>query len=1290
MAGSYHSSLVRQPWRRRGELCHISMRCQPTLVALLLSLFASLAASMPPSYYCNTYKPGGVCPICATGAACSAVTTADNYYRNAAICSLPDIAAFRNVTGATLFPVTGICSGNGGVASYDIRGQAGSAATNTSAGTAYMFVSYSGRLYITLVFNCNYMFTTSPDQPRVVSVALFNSANSLSSPQYVDVLYSTGFYSCYTLSVDLRNVCDPREGATFNPSPNAGSSCLCSSGTAQPGCTGNPVNLFTPGMPLYVDVKVRLGDYVTTYDDTCVANAAYNYTLGTTSSPGPSLSPIFVPNCIAPPSPPPSPPSPPPPSPPLPPRPPPLPPSPPRPPPPSPPSPPQPPRPPAVGVYVVIVTPKSLDPTTTCTNIMQTLYGWMFVIPGPYSYPDCAVGTSNGGSTIFITYSLQPSPAVTFINAIFPQMPTSPSVQLKYLIDGLLQLPCNSTVTVQGNGIKRQVPDTSAAPNQDPGWPELYCAPQPPPPPTPPSPPNPRPPPSPPPRPPPPPPPSPAPPSPPPPPPPSPPPPPPVPPPPPGVYFRWQLFYPAAIGRTSDCSAVNFIIRFSYKIAGLVPALSEPNCTLSSSTKLEAALMFYSQDRGAKSLVGVFNEAGVGEFVTQYSIPCNSVIWLSYDDGTGGTAGFKTFTYGNVPQLVCRSPPMPPTPPSPPPAPSPPPPLRPPTPPSPPAPPSPRTPFPPDGPNLPYYPDAPVVKRPPPAPPTPTPPPTPPPPVFSPPPMTPSPPPPSPSPSTQSPPPPLEANKQPPPSPASGTLPLPPSPSPVRRPPSPLPPAVPVAAPPNEVPDAPPPKKKKPPPPPVPLPPSPRPPPRKKSPPPPPIASPPPPSLSPPPPSPRSPPPPPPSPRPPPPRPPPPPSPPPAPPPPRPRPPPPSPPPSPPPPKSQPPPPPAPSTPLPPPPPSNSTVNNRTVAMSVDSLLTKALTNAHCTALTVITSQSVPPGVTITSGPTCQLNDPATTGAKVVIVLETSAQALTFYNAYATSTRADTIVRVLNLPCNRSSVIFAAPGLSEARVFDQRNVPALVCASTASPPPVARRSLTVGSAGPASLGIANAAAEDAVALVPIDSSSSTGGNAGSSGSADGDGTLQVATTGQRLLVMNVDSEFAKPLTSRHCEKLEALAVQSLPAGVTPAFGPNCQLNDPPTTGAKVVVVLSESAPVATLYDSYATAVHATTIARALSLPCGRSSIIFSSPGVSEPSQFSHRNVAAMSCKKRGCMRGVAAAESTAVVVAGSGMGEAGVEDGDEAVAVASGGLPLLLMPIVAPAGGEGERGRGAA
>ncbi len=113
--------------------------------------------------------------------------------------------------------------------------------------------------------------------------------------------------------------------------------------------------------------------------------------------------------------------------------------------------------------------------------------------------------------------------------------------------------------------------------------------------------------------------------------------------------------------------------------------------------------------------------------------------------------------------------------------------------------------------------------------------------------------------------------------------------------------------------------------------------------------------------------------------------------------------------------------------------------MTVDSILTRPLTAAHCTALTVITIQSRPTNVNITEGPNCQLNNPPTTGAKVTVVLDSQASALIFYNAYATPTRADTIVRVLNLPCNRSSVIFAAPGLAEPRVFDQRNVPALVC-----------------------------------------------------------------------------------------------------------------------------------------------------------------------------------------------------------------------------------------------------------
>ncbi|PNW72447.1 hypothetical protein CHLRE_16g680790v5 [Chlamydomonas reinhardtii] len=1031
---------------------------QTLLVAALLLLTAGLAAAQPPpSFYCNTWKgtTSATCPICASGSPCTTITTADDFWRKPELCSLPDIEPLRStVTGATLFPTTSICSADSGIAAYPIRGLPATGAAGKTGGTAYAWIGYNGRLYLTLAFDCNFMFSSNPNWPGPkVSVALWNAANGLGRPQYVDVLYAAGFYTCYTLSIDLRNVCNPADGAVFNPSPNAGSTCQCNGGA----CPSPPTNLFNEGMPLYMDVRVSLGDYAS-QDGLCAPGSIGNYTLSSPSD-GPAVNPLFVPNCIAPPSPPPAPPRPPPPTPPIPPRPPPSPPKPPSPPPPRPPTPPTPPSPPPVDVSVVITTPMILDRDTTCPSVILWLASWYAIVNATVSNPPCVVGVSPASSTMFITYSLLPNQAVPFVNIIFPAYPEPRSIQLKVLMLDLLKLPCNSTSSVQGVGIYRVVPDNLLPSNmKDDRWPELYCAPQPSPPPSPPLPPAPKAPRAPPPSPPPPPPPSPPPPSPPPPPPPSPPPPPPMPPPPPGILYYWQMFYPAPIdqARAKDCTYVSFIMKYSYKIAELSPGQTDPNCTLSS-TKLVATLMFYSIERGAKSMVGVFNEAAIGEFVTMYGIPCNSIIYMSYDDGSGATVGFKTFSGSNVPALKCGLPPRPPRPPSPNPPPptppfapdppsspdqasnfSPPPPVR--QPPSP-RPPSPRPPAP--APSPPF--NASTIPRPPRPPSPPRPPPQPPqtpdvvfqppngdqPSILDPPPPSrqpPSPKPPRPRPPplrfppevpflplppdiTQLPPPPPPRRRSPPP-------PTPPSPKPPRSPrppppsvsppppPSPPPPKSPRLRPPPPQPDTPPPPPppKSPrlrPPPPLPSPPPPRvpraprpPPPAGK--PPPPTGKPPPPGKSPPPPPPvvRSP-----------------------------RPPPPSPPPS------------------PPPPTGNITVNNRTVIMSVDTILTRALTNAHCTALTVITAQSVPPSVNVTAGPNCQLNDPPTTGAKVIVVLETNTQALDFYNAYATPTRADTIVRVLSLPCNRSSVIFAAPGLAEPRVFDQRNVPALQCAS---------------------------------------------------------------------------------------------------------------------------------------------------------------------------------------------------------------------------------------------------------
>jgi hypothetical protein len=81
-------------------------------------------------------------------------------------------------------------------------------------GKAFIFVSYEGRLYITLQFMCSYMFNTELSfGPHLIYASIWNSARVV-EPQYVDVIYERGFYQCYTLSIDLDNVCDADKNAT--------------------------------------------------------------------------------------------------------------------------------------------------------------------------------------------------------------------------------------------------------------------------------------------------------------------------------------------------------------------------------------------------------------------------------------------------------------------------------------------------------------------------------------------------------------------------------------------------------------------------------------------------------------------------------------------------------------------------------------------------------------------------------------------------------------------------------------------------------------------------------------------------------------------------------------------------------------------------------------------------------------------------------------------------------------------------------------------------------------------
>jgi hypothetical protein len=130
--------------------------------------------------------------------------------------------------------------------------------SGTIIGSAYVFVTLERRLYITLQFECSYMFNTQPNfASQRVAVGVWTDANT-QWQSYVDVLYSTGFYTCYTLSIDLFNVCDASEqvrhalhGGSTDPPPLTDSMpdiCVQAMFTASPNdptltacsCPGDP------------------------------------------------------------------------------------------------------------------------------------------------------------------------------------------------------------------------------------------------------------------------------------------------------------------------------------------------------------------------------------------------------------------------------------------------------------------------------------------------------------------------------------------------------------------------------------------------------------------------------------------------------------------------------------------------------------------------------------------------------------------------------------------------------------------------------------------------------------------------------------------------------------------------------------------------------------------------------------------------------------------------------------------------------------------------------------------
>eukprot|EP00798_Chlamydomonas_sp_ICE-L_P031379 gene31382-6539_t len=228
--------------------------------SLLISI-APAALGAPASYnwYCDTFVPSASsliteCPLCAAGSPCQNIPTADNFYQDSSYCSLPDIPETSHIPSNNKATREEICEHpaagwSRNVLQLQLFGAGNAPAV--PAGDAYVYFTYDRKLYITMSYACNQLFSTDPTFiSKAVEVGLWN--DRLSAMQYVNVVYTYGFFSCYTLAIDLTKVCDARVGAVFNPSPNDPSVGTC---ILPNGKNSEPVDLFVPGDTLWLNVS---------------------------------------------------------------------------------------------------------------------------------------------------------------------------------------------------------------------------------------------------------------------------------------------------------------------------------------------------------------------------------------------------------------------------------------------------------------------------------------------------------------------------------------------------------------------------------------------------------------------------------------------------------------------------------------------------------------------------------------------------------------------------------------------------------------------------------------------------------------------------------------------------------------------------------------------------------------------------------------------------------------------------------------------------------------------------
>lgn len=615
--------------------------------------------------------------------------------------------------------------------------------SQTPYGYAYFMTDYNLVQYITIALDgqnigqplFRYADPTNYVKVYVNSWAAY-TANPVLTYQYNSTYWPTELnapdpFSCATVSVSLRNVCNPAtsvyfpSASTLAPVSQGGNyGCLCTNGMGQGAAACPTLDLSQPGTVVAIAVIAAVGNY------TNLAAGCGN-SVGTIVM-GMYAQQYIVPNCYVPrpPASPPPPPSPPPPSPPTPPpgpSPPPLPPpTPPLPPSPfPPPGPPQPPSPPSTDLTSVVTFTsfsKVFDQQTDCIILNSAL---QYYTAGRNWATSCTTGvtTSATGSQSTIQYTIFTTDPTGMTGMTYIYLSISnPNSNWWTQVALALNIGCSGTGAYRDNA-SILVPSPYNPPHNNnfcasgrsPAdgcaynlGPQFVCPSPPPSPPLPPSPPSPSPP-NPPPTPP-----APSPPSPPPPSPPSPspplaPPPSPPAPPPPCIVFVTMRNPVNPNFPANTCTTLPLYLNGFYlsNVSTILPfacssAIGPIEVTMASQMRTPA---------DAVKFMNNFNNSISGSsyallVVSIYMPP--GLCGISYTaDATMCGAGTYSWNNGNLPALPTSCPPPPPVPPPPPPPPFP----RPPLPPAPPSPPNP-----PPHPQLPTFPPSPPPPTPPPPP----------------------------------------------------------------------------------------------------------------------------------------------------------------------------------------------------------------------------------------------------------------------------------------------------------------------------------------------------------------------------------------------------------------------------------------------------------------------------------------------------------------------------------------------------------------------------------------------